>query len=138
MKTRLETSNGHGFLEVIETGASCRIRINTHYWHKISLPLDICLEIETPCSYHQVIERLRIFVNYVSQEISVPTRNYLPFEICDELVLVKIVDKDKMIRTVGKFWCEFSLINVAANSYSALLLLDLTVIDNFLENSRPN
>ena len=135
MMTRLETSDGNGFVEIEPTNSGCRVVVRSAIKLGDENPGSFAWQVESSLQADSVVVGLREFLRMASAHLTDKESGVEEVHICDGLIKARIRIDGPLITSVGKVWCEFSFDGSPRGTAALLLSLDMTVIDAFLENS---
>lgn|GEM_PF-6637231 len=135
MNSELVSSDGESRLIVTPHNCGAKIVIETN----IDPDRDnILLELILPISAEEINSQLRKLLSDVRSKLLGQSKSNSAICISDNLWTMTPYKGEDLIEQIGKQWYEIHLEKRPQIDYHVRFLLDVTVIDCFLETSLPN
>lgn len=135
MKWELASSNGESTLTLLRKGATSCIRIQSTTESYESHHQEIQLEFSLPISTNDLLREVRLLLEDLRTNLLDGRKSSTSVDVCDGSFALSPYNGEDLIEERHKQWYEISLRKEPTLSYVSVILLDITVIDQFMEAS---
>lgn len=105
----------------------------------LNLECEACsIELTTPMSVTEIVSQMRAFLEGIRSKFIEGEKSTSRLVLGDSGLSLSPYEGSDLIEQLGKQWFECSFSKEPKIFFSLRFLLDVTVIDNFLEASLPN